>query len=329
MNRTLFPDTPCGRWVFLAPMAGIGLSPFRRLVASYGTTRYTALYTEMLPGRLVVHKNPATDIHLRRRPDEGRVVCQILLTGGEDLEAVLAKILPMRPDGLDLNIACPAPAVRRVGSGFRLFNTPSTIRRILEGIRRHWSGPLSVKCRLGEARGREWRPGLREVLKSCHDGGADFAVLHGRFADDKLKRDVRRDLMAEALAFSPLPLVANGDILDPDPSAFPGFAGVMLGRIVVARPWVFRQAQDPSFVPDHLETWDRLVAFLREEHPREEEALEFLRLFVSYYSRNFLFGHLLFRNARNARSVEELDGLVRNFLASSPPTVRLPCLAQL
>jgi tRNA-dihydrouridine synthase len=307
---------------YLAPMAGISHSAFRRLIASFGADSYTGLFTEMIPGRLLLNKTVESDPATKRRPEEGPVIYQLLLTGEEDPGRIIEKILPLSPSGIDLNAACPAPAVKKLGSGFEVFMDPDRVFRILSGLRRHWSGSLSVKCRLGETAG-VWRPAFRDFVSACEDSGADFLTLHGRFADEKLKSVVRRDLMDEARSMTRLPVVANGDIHTIEKTAFPGFAGIMLGRAVVCCPWIFRLSADPTFIPDYLDAWERFVGFVKEDF-ESEKILPALKAFGVYFARNFFFGQVLYGKIQSAAEPVKLDENVRDFLSSSPQTVRQP-----
>ena len=78
--------------LFCAPMAGITHSAFRRLLSDFGG--YGALYTEMLSAKMVVHEDPETSPWLKRRPQEKRVIYQLLVTEATRLPATLARLAP-------------------------------------------------------------------------------------------------------------------------------------------------------------------------------------------------------------------------------------------
>src|SRR5512147_1139641 len=105
--------------LFLAPMAGITNSAFRRLLSDFGG--YGALTTEMLSASAFLHENPSQSAFSRRRECEGHVVYQLRTSGEEDLEAAFAKLEKQNPAAIDLNLGCPAPEIQKLASGAALF----------------------------------------------------------------------------------------------------------------------------------------------------------------------------------------------------------------
>src|SRR5512146_1706289 len=105
--------------LFLAPMAGITNSAFRRLLADFGG--YGALSTEMLSPSAFLHEDPAKSSFSRRRDCEGPVIYQLRISGKEDIEATFAKLEAQNPVAIDLNLGCPAPEIQHQASGAALF----------------------------------------------------------------------------------------------------------------------------------------------------------------------------------------------------------------
>ena len=88
--------------LFLAPMTGITHSAFRRLVSQHGG--YGALFTEMLSGPALLHEDLSTSPFTKTRECEGKVFYQLLLSGTEDIKAILDRISTTSPFGIDLNL---------------------------------------------------------------------------------------------------------------------------------------------------------------------------------------------------------------------------------
>ncbi len=314
--------------LFCAPMVGITHSAFRRLLSEFGG--YGALFTEMLSAPALLHESPTYSTFIRKRPAEGPVIYQLLLNGSEDLPAVLDKAAACGPAGIDLNCGCGAPDARRIGGGTALFDDPPRLRAILAGLRRHHAGLLTVKIRLGQTR-LDWRERFRHALKLFEDAGVDAVILHPRFSDEKLKRSARHELFPWAAGQTRLPLIANGDITGPDtiarhPEYFAGAAGIMLGRMAAARPWIFHAWRNPGYAPDYTAVWSRLYDYIMEDF-LPGRALSRLKIFTAYYARNFLFGHTLFTAARSARTETELRERALLFLANRPTVVNQPTLS--
>ena len=101
--------------LFLAPMAGVTHSAFRRLVSDFGG--YGALTTEMLSSTAFLRENPAVSPFSRRRVCEGSVVYQLRTSGEDILEAAIVKLQEQNPSAIDINLGCPAPEIQKQASG--------------------------------------------------------------------------------------------------------------------------------------------------------------------------------------------------------------------
>lgn len=315
---------------FCAPMAGLTHSAFRRLVADFGGCG--ALFTEMLCGRWLRHEHLESSPAVKRRPHEGRVIYQLMITDAQDVPAILDRLALLQPDGVDLNCACPAPNVRQVGAGSELFEDRDRLAAILVALRSGYSGPLTVKIRLGSSR-EGWRDRLADRLRLFEDSGLDAVTLHPRFSEEKLRRRARHELLPEIAASTRLPLIASGDITGPQsvrefPDRFANVAGLMLGRMAVIRPWIFAQWEAEPSKPDYLEVWSRFARYVQEDF---EPAVAFrrLKLFTIYFARNFVFGHTLTAAAQSAQDWETLTTRATQFLAADPAPDRSPSLQSL
>ncbi|MCA1810161.1 MAG: tRNA-dihydrouridine synthase, partial [Kiritimatiellia bacterium] len=85
--------------LFCAPMVGLTHCAFRRLLAGFGG--YGALFTEMLSARALLFESPTYSTFIRRRPEEGPVIYQLLAHGGEDFPAVIERIQGCGAAGID------------------------------------------------------------------------------------------------------------------------------------------------------------------------------------------------------------------------------------
>ena len=305
--------------LFCAPMAEISHSAFRRLVADFGGAG--ALFTEMLSAKMLLNENLHHSPWTKRRACEGRVIYQLLVVDTGKLPKILDHLSSLAPDGLDLNSSCPAPTIRAMGGGADLFEDTARLRAILRVLRQHFAGPLTVKIRLGREE-EGWRTRLGERLRLLRDEGVDGLTLHPRFAGDKLKRAPRHELYAELAAEARLPIIANGDILDPHyvhtrAADFAPAAGLMLGRIAAARPWVFAQWQNPALAVNHASVWQRFCDYVEEDFA-PERVLGRVKIFTAYFSRNFLFGHTLFRTAQAAPTLAAARERATKFFAGQP-----------
>ena len=311
--------------LLLAPMAGVTHSAFRRLVAGFGG--YGALCTEMLSIGALRSENLLVSPFTRKRPADGATIYQLLCRAPEELGDVLERLAALEPFGIDLNLACPAPEVCKRGGGAELFDDRERLRAVLDAMRKQWRGILTVKCRLGKRR-EAWEETLADRLRLFEEAGVDAVTLHPRFSDEKLKRTARWDLFPRIAARTRLPLIANGDIATPSAAALALLdagrcAGLMIGRMAIVKPWLFREFAGERVRVDYLDVWTRLFEYTCEDF-RPERAIGRIKEFTAYYAQNFTYGHAFFTRVQSAPDLATIKTRATEFLFASPETVREP-----
>jgi tRNA-dihydrouridine synthase B len=316
--------------VFLAPMAGITHSALRRLVADFGG--FGALYTEMLSGKALLHEKIGDTPFTKKRPSEGTVWYQLALSGTEDIAGIIEKLQAVSPDALDINAACPAPEILQRGFGAALYRDAKRLEGVIRSIRSVWNGVLTVKCRIGDD-DREWKQTFRERMKLFADAGIDAVIVHPRFFNEKLKRVARWDLFKWICDQTSLPIIANGDItgvqaFDQHASLFSSVRGIMIGRIAVVKPWIFREFAQGPIAIDYRHVWEKYYSYVLEDFSKEK-ALGRIKEFTKYFAQNFMFGHELASRVQSAQSLDILYERALVFLNSHPAITRNPAVAGL
>lgn len=317
-------QTPIAPALFLAPMAGITTSAFRRLLADFGG--YGALTTEMISASAFLNERPDACSFTKRRPEEGLVIYQFRVSTDDRLEAMVEKLAPLGAAALDLNLGCPAPKIQAQASGAALFREFDQLQDVLTRIRKVYDGILTVKVRLGDDPAT-WEGPFLDRLRLFEDCGVDALTVHPRFSFEKLKRRARWEQFPWIAERTRLPLIGNGDVLSPadvqkHAASFSVLSGLMLGRIVAIRPWIFREfaGLEPLSI-DHAEVWDRLCRYTLEDMP-PERALPRMQEFTSWYSQNFTFGHTLNTLAKGATDCDDLRAKILAWLGNDPQQVR-------
>jgi tRNA-dihydrouridine synthase B len=314
---------------FCAPLVGYTHSAFRRFVAELGGCG--AVWTEMLAARQILSENFETSPWLRRRPQETCLVYQLMLSAEDPIERIVERLGAAGVEALDLNLACNAQSVRSCSAGSALFEKPDSLRAVLHKIRRLWPHVLTAKIRLGHQR-PEWQPRFAERLSLLEEAGVDAVILHPRFFEEKFKRRARHEIFPWAASLTRLPLIANGDLNGPDTvqeraDQFQPVSAVMLGRMAVARPWIFSTWDRPVRV-DFAEIWNRMFHHMAEDFP-PAAALRRLKMFVKYFSANFQFGHQFKVDLGRAASLQEIQRRAEAFFSRVPATVAQPTVAGL
>ena len=241
---------------------------------------------------------------------------------------VVERLATLEPDGLDLNLACHAPSIRHLDAGSRLFQDAEAMARALGVLRACWPGLLLVKIRLGPER-PDWRESLRRRLRIFEDAGVDAITLHPRFFEDKFKRRTRHEEIAWAAGETRLPLIANGDLNGPASVAAAAAhlapaAALMIGRMAVVQPWLFAQWDRPRDV-DMAALWKRMADEVEADFP-PIPALGRLKLFTTYFARNFLFGHSFATAVQNAPDMAQARARAGAFLDTAPARLPEPSL---
>lgn len=306
--------------LFLAPMAGVTHSAFRRLLSDFGG--YGALFTEMLSGPAFLKEKLAESPYTRRRSCEGPVIYQFRFSGEEPIEAILARMPEVEAIAVDINLGCPAPEIQQKACGAALWRDFSKLQAVLKRVRASYDGPLTIKCRLGDDP-ETWREPFKERLRLFEDMGVAALTLHPRFSTEKLKRIARWPEFPWVCEQTSIPVIGNGDIrsradIERHPDFFKPLKGLMLGRMVAIKPWIFREFTDQAFSdPDYLEIWERFYAYTLEDFP-PERALGRLKEFNAYYAQNFTFGHLLRSAVQRSTDVQSARSAAVAFLSRSP-----------
>lgn len=311
---------PVANRLWLAPMAGLGHIAFREVLDSYGGCGL--MFSEMCNARAVPTENPAKSSVFRWRKEElPRLVCQLLGCDPYWMAEAAKRIESEGFFGVDINMGCSVAGIVNRGFGAALLREPDQAGEIVAAVRNAVSIPVFVKFRTG------WSPDPEPAVamaRRLEAAGADALVFHPRVAPDRRSKPPQIDhirLVSEAVS---IPVFGNGNVFTPDDCMKmlerTGCAGVSLGRIAVARPWIFRQwTSGDHSVPDFHEAAVRLVEAVRKHNPEHMHLKVFKKIAV-YFMANFLYGHSLLPKFIKAQS---LDGVLENIDAMLTDTPKL------
>jgi len=305
--------------IVLAPMAGLSHAGLRELIASFGGC---GLYvSEMLSCRAVVHEKPGSSFHLGRFDGERPFFYQLV---GNEPGAMARAIMHLERvseesgapvQGFDINMGCAAPQLRNRGLGCGLMRDVDLAARVVAACRSATSLPLTVKMRLGWQEAFETTAAFARMLENS---GVDAITLHPRLAKEKFTRRARWSYVGMLKRELNIPVIGNGDIRDRRDVlrhlSRTGCDGVMIGRMAVQKPWIFREAagMDASMDVDMGKVWQDFLGLL-EIHLPSERRLGRLKEFTHYYARNFRFGHSLAVSVQNAEDMDEAASRAADF----------------
>jgi len=241
LRRLSFP----GR-MFLAPMAGVGDSAFRRLCVEMGAN---AVVSEMVSAKAVTYNNKNTLLMMQKEAVDVPQALQLFGAEPEIMVAAMDRAYDMGWEWFDLNAGCPVRKVTKTGAGAALLTDLGLLREVLQAMRDRHDGLLSVKVRSGWTSESEPIKIVEKVGRLVDDVGVDMVTLHPRTRaqgySGRADWDLIRILKQNTGAF----VVGNGDLesltMANEMMSQTGCDAVMIGRATMGRPWLFT-GREPS-----------------------------------------------------------------------------------
>src|SRR3954467_6046315 len=228
--------------LYLAPMAGVSESPFRRICRRFGAD---VVVTEFLSAEGIRRENPATLDKLRFGPDERPIGVQIF---GADPTAMgdAARLVTdvFQPEFIDINFGCPVKKVGKRNGGSGCLKDLSLVESVIRSVSAGTHLPVTVKIRSG------WSEDTRDPVKialRCQDAGAKALALHPRTRTQMYSGSARWEEIAAVSAALEIPVIGNGDIKTAEDAVRmqreTGCAAIMIARGSFGQPWIFDQTR--------------------------------------------------------------------------------------
>jgi len=314
-KETILPVLECQPPLALAPMVGLSHSALRLLILELGGVGL--FFSEMLSVMRLPSENEIVSPFLCRTPEETPFFYQIFAGPNQDIIPAVERLHLLNAQGIDLNLGCPAPALRKQRAG--AFMPLDSVRKTIATLRAATHLPISAKIRLGKTLDKKV---LLSFCKMLEDEGVNLLTVHGRLQGEKFCRNPRWDWIGKVKQAVNIPVLANGGIFSVSDAKKclerSGADGLMIGRGAVCKPWLFaeiardvyRFASVPEInIPD---IYFRFIELLQDRF-LPERRLGRLKQFTHHYSSNFLFGHHLASGVQNCRTLDEAAETAMNF----------------
>lgn len=275
MARKAFPfPVPNTTPLYLAPMAGVSESPFRRLCHAHGAD---VVVTEFLSAEGIRRENVATISKLRFSPEERPIGVQIFGAEPAAMAGAAAMVTDLfAPDFVDINFGCPVKKVVRRNGGSGCLKDLGLVESIIRAVSRATPLPVTVKTRSG------WNEEMRDpvgIALRMQDAGAKVFALHARTRTQMYTGQANWDEIAMVAAALDIPVLGNGDIKTAADAKrmldHTGADGIMIGRGSYGQPWIFRQARalfEGKPVPETPAVHERFAIAL--DHARMVQSYE-------------------------------------------------------
>src|SRR6476661_471949 len=229
--------------LYLAPMAGVSESPFRRLCRRYGAD---VVVTEFLSAEGIRRENQATISKLRFGPDERPIGVQIFGADPVAMGEASAFVTDVfAPEFIDINFGCPVKKVVKRNGGSGCLKDLGLVQEVIRAVSAGTHLPVTVKIRSG------WNEEMRDpvtIALRCQDAGARALALHPRTRTQMYSGNARWEEIAAVVAALDIPVIGNGDIKTAEDAVRmhreTGCAGIMIARGSFGQPWIFDQTRD-------------------------------------------------------------------------------------
>lgn len=230
--------------LFIAPIQGHTDAPYRHFHAeTYGQEPvYFTPFIRLERGELRIRDIKDAVSELNNTID---LVPQIIFRNEEELKTLVMKMKNHGAKSINLNMGCPFPLQTGHGRGAATIANTTLVEEAVRIVNENPDIQFSVKMRLGMSDPDEWKI----ILPSLNEMTLNHIAVHPRVARQQYGGELYHDRFAEFLSKSKNPVVWNGEIKTPEQMTaiivgYPGIAGVMVGRGVLARPSLFREFID-------------------------------------------------------------------------------------
>lgn len=228
--------------VFLAPMAGVSDSSFRRVCKSFGCG---LVYTEMISAKALLFNDKKTYKMIECHSKEEPFAVQIFGSEAETMAEAAPKAVSSGACLLDINMGCPVPKVAGNGEGSALMKNPKKVFDIVSKVKKSVKIPVTVKIRKG------WdgeNINAVEVALAAESAGADAITVHGRTREQFYSGKADWDIIKKVKENVKIPVIGNGDIFSAGDvvrmKEHTGCDGVMIARGAMGNPFIFRQVNE-------------------------------------------------------------------------------------
>lgn len=314
--------------VGLSPMAGYTDSPYRTICRQLGAD---FVVTELVSAEGVVYSykagNKITKSFELMRFTDGERPIFIQLFGADPVSmGEAAKIIAgeLQPDGIDINMGCPAHKVVCSGKGSALMKNPDLAGQIVKSVIASGGLPTTVKTRIGWSDDQH----LLDFSSAIEQAGASWIAIHGRTYNQGFGGEANWEPIYKVKDKLKIPVLGNGDIRTGEDAVrlIGNLDGVLIGRGTVGNPWIFKEVKErlvqsqKSKVQNYgnsFVSWDEKFSLLRwhakmEYEQKGERGLIEMRKFMPLYIKGLPQASQLRLIATQIKSLDDVEMLIKN-----------------
>jgi tRNA-dihydrouridine synthase B len=309
--------------LYLAPMAGVTDSVFRRMCKEQGAD---VLVSEFVSADGILHRNQHTREMLAFQEVERPLGVQLFGADPERMaEAAKAVVDWVNPDFIDLNFGCPVNKVVCKHGGSALLKDCPLLARVAAAVVKAMNPlPVTAKIRIG------WGPqsiNATATAKILEEEGIGAIAVHGRTKEQGYAGEANWSVIAAVAEEVSIPVVGNGDLRSVEEIvqrfATTKVRGVMIGRAAMTSPWLFQQAKHfleaGEIIPEPSieDRWRHILRHCRiavAESGRQRMTMTAMRARLMAYSKGMPGGRLLRGQIQQVASIAQLEEIAERHL---------------
>ena len=241
------------------------------------------------------------------------VIPQLLTNNSEHFIWGCNELEKMGYTEVNLNLGCPSGTVvaKKKGSGF--LTELDNLDRFLDDIYNNTNINISIKTRLGRYSPDEFE----EILNIFNKYPIYELTLHPRIQTDFYKNPVNREAFYKYFDKIKAPVCYNGDIFKASDLAIENVDAVMLGRGLIANPFLISQIKGENILDKQIirEFHDKLYSTYKEKLSGDVPVLHKMKEIWFYMHILFSANENMWKKLRKAKNLKEYEMLINTIFS--------------